>query len=134
MWECQVCHRKFKHTNQEHSCLVVPMEHHFSERPLALETTVRRILNQVELFGNVKVSSVKNAILIASASTFLALKVKKDRVEVEFLLKEAKEGFPVYKVVKISKNRVVHFVAVGSPEEVDESLMGLFREAYEIAK
>ncbi|MBE0648189.1 MAG: hypothetical protein IH596_10425 [Bacteroidales bacterium] len=92
------------------------------------------ILENVKSFSDVQVSSVKNAILVSSVSTFLALKVKKDRVEIEFVLTEVREGFPVNKVVRVSKNRVAHFVAVGSPEEVDDHLLGLITQAYQVVR
>lgn len=134
MWFCPVCNRKFKNTNQEHSCLLRPLEEHFSGKPEELEHIIRTILQHVNTFGYIQISSLKHAILIASQTTFLALKVKKDRVEIEFVLGEVREGFPVYKVVRVSKNRVAHFVAVGSLEEVDDYLLGLIREAYELVK
>ncbi|MFC2101677.1 DUF5655 domain-containing protein [Bacteroidota bacterium] len=108
------------------------LESHFSGRPEVLKNIVDKIITHAESFGEVHISSVKNAVLISSVSTFLALKVKKDRVEIEFVLSETREGFPVYKVVRVSKNRVAHFVAVGSLEEVDDYLLGLIRKAYQV--
>lgn len=134
MWSCPKCQRKFKHKNQDHSCQVRPLREHFSGKPEALEHVVRLILREVQSFGEVRISSVKHAILVAAESTFLAIKVKKDRVEIEFLLPEEHAGFPVYKTLRVSKNRVAHFVAVGSMDELDRHLMGLIREAYEMVK
>jgi len=132
MWECTTCHRSFKNKNQYHSCMVKPIEEHFRGKQPELEKIVLKILDEVQSFGEVQVSSVKNAILVAVESTFLALKVKKDRVDIEFVLNEVKDEFPMYKVVRVSKNRVAHFVTVGNIEEVDDQLLGLIRESYEL--
>lgn len=134
MWVCPACARHFKHQNQSHSCLVVPIEKHLKGKPETIKQLVHQILLMVEGFGDVQVSSVKHAILVSSTSTFMALKVKKDRVEVEFVLKDPRDGFPVYKVVRVSKHRVAHFVAVGSLEEVDQPLLDLIRKAYEVGR
>ncbi len=130
MWTCQTCHRSFKNKNQDHSCRVIPLREHFRGKPVELEKIVMKILEEVQSFGEVQVSSVKSAILVAVESTFLALKVKKDRVDIEFVLDEELDGFPVYKVFRVSKNRMAHFVTVGNIEEVDDHLLGLIRQAY----
>jgi len=69
-WECPNCHRQFKNRNQDHSCMVQPLEAHFLGKPEVLEEIVHKILEEFQAFGEVRVASVKNAILVADESTF----------------------------------------------------------------
>ena len=42
------------------------------------------------------------------------------------------DEFPVYRIVPISKNRLVHCVMLDNPDQVDEKLVGLLKESYEL--
>ncbi|MBN1198339.1 MAG: hypothetical protein JXA23_03230 [Bacteroidales bacterium] len=130
MWECPECHRNFRSPNQSHSCKLYPLESHFLNRNAVLEIITRTILEHIEHWKGIRVTSVKNALLVAAASTFLAIKVKSDRVDLELLLREEHDGFPVYKTVRVSKNRVAHFIALDRTNDLDETLFGLISQAY----
>jgi hypothetical protein len=85
----------------------------------------------VTAFGKVNISSVKNAIIVSSTSTFLAVKPKRDHADIEFLLDHEVNEFPVLKTFRVSRSRVAHFTRIGDPGDVDEQLMGWLKEAYE---
>lgn len=83
-------------------------------------------------FENVKINSVKNAILFSAKSHFLAVKPKKKILDIEFVLDEPVEGFPVHKTVQASKYKWAHFVRLESAEEVDDQLKNWIERAYNI--
>jgi len=91
--------------------------------------TFEKIKNEVLLFEDVRLNSVKNAILFRVKSTFLAIKPKKDFLDIEFVLDEKIDEFPIYKTVQASKFKWAHFIRIESPEEVDEQLILWFRQA-----
>jgi hypothetical protein len=91
-----------------------------------------KIKNEVILFENVQINVVKNAILFRSKSTFLAIKPKKKFLDIEFVLDEKVEGFPIHKTVQASKFKWAHFIQLESPEEIDEQLLCWLRKAYDI--
>jgi hypothetical protein len=131
-WSCPVCQRPFKHKNQIHSCVRVEVEEHLAGKSPRVEAIVQALLARVKEFGNVRVNSVKNCILLKSASTFLALKPKKEWVDIEFLLDQEIDEFPVHKTVRASKNQVAHFARLEHPKEINQQLMRWLRRSFEV--
>ena len=102
--------------------MVLGPDHHFADKPAKIKEIFDRVVAIVESNGQVQTSFVKNAIIISAKSSFLALKPKKASLQLEFLVKEEIDEFPIYKIVRVSKNKVAHFVRIGEPEEVDNVL------------
>jgi hypothetical protein len=131
-WICPVCGRSFRNTHQSHSCATVPIEKHFLNRPPELKLICERILDQVRAIGTVQVNVMNGAILVAGQTTFLALKVKKDHVELEILSDREITEFPIYKTFRVSRSRVALFVKVQQRSEIDAQLMSWISEAMRI--
>jgi len=124
--------RSFKMTNQSHSCLVRDASHHFSNKKPEIKEIFDAITSIIDVLGPVQTSYVENAILIAATSTFLAVKPKKNRVDIEFLLDHEVTDFPVHKTVRASKNKIAHFVRFENAEEVDHVIANWLTEAYQL--
>ncbi len=133
MWNCPNCGRSFRNTNQDHSCMVTDLESHFVNKQQNVIDAFAVIKSEVMKLDGVKINSVKNAILFQAKSNFLAVKPKKTHLDIEFLLPEKTEEFPVYKVAQATKTKFAHFVRLESPEEVDEQLIQWLRKAYKIS-
>jgi hypothetical protein len=129
-WICPTCSRSFKIRNQPHSCLVRDVHHHFGNKIPEIKAIFDRITAVLDPLGPVHISYVENAILIAASSTFLAIKPKKDHVAIEFLLDHEVTEFPIYKTVRVSKNKVAHFIKLDSTEDIDKPVTGWLTEAY----
>lgn len=131
-WICPQCKRSFKRQNQPHSCVITAVETHFENRPAALWTTYQALINEIQTFGPVSVSSVKHAIVLKHIASFAAIKVKKDHLLIEFQLAEKINEFPVYKTVDVSAHRFAHFVKIQSTSEIDSQLINWLKAAYDI--
>ena len=131
-WICSKCDRSFKIPNQSHSCEVTSLDYHFSGKGPVILSIYEKIIRVVEACGPVNVSFVKNAIIIASKSTFLAIKPKKCYVDIEFLLNEEILDFPIHKTFRVSRNKVAHFIKIETPEEIDSSMISWLQRAYRI--
>jgi hypothetical protein len=94
--------------------------------------TFEKIKNEVMKLEGVRMISVKNAILFQAKSNFLAVKPKKAILDIEFVLDEPIEVFPIHKTVQTSKTKWAHFVRLESPEEMDEQLLSWLLQAYKI--
>ncbi len=129
-WICPKCNRTFRSKNQDHSCLVLGPDHHFSDKPEKVKKIFDLILSVINEHGKVQTSFVKHAIIISAKSSFLAFKPKKQYMEVEIVLNEEWNGFPVYKIVRASRNKFAHFVKIEEPEEVDQTLKKLVITAW----
>jgi hypothetical protein len=128
-WICPKCNRTFSSRNKDHSCLSLGPDHHFAGKPEKIKEIFDLILSITE-FGDVQTSFVKHAIIISAKSSFLALKQKKQYIEVEIVLNEEFSGFPVYKIVRASKYKYAHFVKIEDPKEVDENFKNLLIQAW----
>lgn len=134
MWTCPVCNRSFRNKNQDHSCEKSdPARHFLNKDPVVIEL-FEKLLGEVTQFGDVKLNSVKNALLFTRSTNFLALKPKKKWMDIEFVLDHEVDEFPVHKTVKTSKNKWAHFVRLGSVDEIDETLVSWLRRAHEVSK
>lgn len=133
MWICPSCGRIFRNTNQDHSCMITDLESHFVNKQQQVIDTFVKIKNEVLKLEGVRINSVKNAILFQAKSNFLALKPKKTHLDIEFVLDEKVDEFPIYKTFQATKSKCAHFVRLESPEEVDEQLILWLRKAYKIS-
>lgn len=133
MWNCPNCGRSFRNTNQDHSCLITDLESYFVNKQQNVIDTFEKIKNEVMQLEGVQINSVKNAILFQAKSNFLAVKPKKAHLDIEFVLDEKVDEFPIYKTFQATKSKCAHFVRLESPEEVDEQLIQWFRIAYKIS-
>ena len=131
-WICPVCFRNFKHKNQEHSCLKKIPEDHFTDKTALVKQLYDNLVIQLSVFGKFNINAVQNAIIFSSKSTFLAVKPKKNWLDLEFLLSEEIDEFPVHKVVKISKNRYAHFVRLSRTDEIDGQLLSWLENSFKL--
>lgn len=133
MWTCPDCGRTFKNTHQDHSCEVTPLEAHFVNKQQNVIDSFHTLKTFVMTFEGVSISSVKNAVLFTATTHFLAAKPKKRWLDIEFVLNEALEGFPIHKTVQASKNKWAHFVRLERVEDIDEELKEWLRRAWEVS-
>ena len=134
MWTCPKCNRQFKNTNQDHSCMVIDLKSHFVGKQQNVIDTYKMLQDEVTKFEGIRINPVKNAILFTAKSHFLAIKPKKAWLDIEFVLDEKIEVFPIHKTVQASKIKWAHFIRLELPEEVDEQLLLWIGKAYEVCK
>ena len=131
-WTCPVCNKEFRNKNQEHSCARVPVDDHFRNKPVEIRMIYDRLMQEVLRFGDISVNPVKTSIQVKAGATFLSIRPKRDRVEIEFQLGREITKLPVTKLVNISKNRVLHFAVIESFEQVNQELTQWLKESYEL--
>ena len=131
-WTCPTCKKEFKTANQAHSCARVPIDDHFKNKPGGIRMIYDRIMQEVMQFGDISVNPVKTSIQIKAGATFLSIRPKRDRVEIEFQLGREISTFPITRSFRISKNRVLHSAVIESFEQVNQELVEWLRESYEL--
>jgi hypothetical protein len=105
---------------------------HLENKSPEVRETVEKILAELHDVGDVTIESVKTVIQVKAGATFLSMKPKKDHVEIEFQLGREIREFPVYRSLRVSRNRVVHLAVIEDPADVDSTLVGWLRESYEL--
>jgi len=129
-WTCPDCGKSFRNKNQWHSCYTLNLEDHIRNKPEKIQKVVYRLIEVLNSFGTIELNPVKSVIQVRAGATFLSIKPKKEYVELEFQLGRAIETFPVHRSVRISGNRVLHFLYVQSKQDINKQLTGWLKEAY----
>jgi len=108
------------------------VDDHVENKPDFVKTILQKLTSVVTKFGDVVVDPVKTAINFKTGATFLSAKVKKDCLQLEFQLTREVDEYPIYRSVRVSKARVLHFAVLEDPRDLDGALSGRLREAYEL--
>ncbi len=114
--------------------MVTSIESHFLGKAAGVMNTFEKLSQEVSAFGPVTVNSVKHAILFTRGSHFLAVKPRKNWLDIEFVLSRPEEGFPIHKTVQAGKSKWAHFMRLQAVEEVDGQVVEWLREAYGISE
>jgi len=131
MWTCPKCGRTFKRKDQQHTCTLISKDNLFVNRPPRLKELYERIVKHIGKFGDYREETVNpNVIFFKTKSTFLAIKVKKDHLEIEFFLDHLENVPPVSKYLQTSKHRVAHVVPIDSEEEINEQMIEWMKTSY----
>ena len=130
VWICNKCGREFRNKNQWHSCYTVGIEDHLAKRPDEIREIFHALLDRCAEFGEIEVIPVKSSIQFRSGAVFLSLKIKKDKVELEFQLPEEWNDPRILKSVKVSGKRVFYAAVIKEISDVDEVLLGRIKESY----
>ena len=129
-WSCPRCGRSFHRKDQPHSCELRDIESHFTGKSDHLRPLYELLVGRIRDFGPVKISPVKNAIIISAKTTFLAIKPRRGHLELEFLLDHPVEDFPITQSVRASMNRYAHFIKVDRREDINDQLMDWLLQSY----
>jgi Domain of unknown function (DUF5655) len=133
MWTCPNCGRSFKNANQNHTCRLISKDDLFKKRPVQLRSLYKKIFEIVRQFGDFREETVPpDVIFFKTRSTFLAVKVKKDHLDIEFFLDHIEDAPPVSKYLQTSKNRVAHIVPIDSGKDINRQLIAWMKHSYEL--
>jgi hypothetical protein len=129
-WLCPTCHRPFKHKNQAHSCVTLDASVHLDDKSPNVRKIYDKLWSEVRKFGDLNVSVTKSSIMFVSKSTFVAVKPKRNWLDVEFLLDKEVNKFPIHKTFRANKSRVAHFVRLESAKDVSAKLIRWLKASY----
>lgn len=133
MWECPVCNRFFRTKNQSHTCDLVNLGNHFrGDMDGSMKQLFDYLCDRISVLGEFRFEPVKSSILIKKKATFLSIKVKPNHLEILFFLDYRHDVFPIVSTTQISRNKIIHLVAIDSREEFDNifSVLSLSHDIY----
>jgi hypothetical protein len=131
-WMCPKCHRRFKNPNQAHSCVRENPGDQFLKSEPHVKAIYNKLLREIRKFGPVNISPVRIGIMLKNESTFVAIKARKQFLDIEFLLPVELNEFPIHKTFRVSKQRVAHFIRLESPDEITKQILGWLKESYRL--
>lgn len=132
-WTCPNCNRKFHTERKYHSCDVISLEDHLQKVSPAIRELTEDILTFVRKWKGTQVNPLKSTILVTAGTNFLSLKPRKNSIDIEFILEEEVNEFPVYKIISYGKIKRVHFVKIDSQEDFNSQLKRWIQAAYQIS-
>lgn len=116
-----------------HTCKLVNQEKFFIGRPAHFYKMYQAIQSIVGQWGEYREEAVEpDVIFFKSKSTFLALKIKKRWIDVEFFLDHLEDVPPVKKFLQTSKYRFAHLVSIDEPEDIDQQLKDWLYASYKL--
>ena len=133
MWTSPKCKRTFKRRDQNHTCILISKESLFAKRSPELKRRYGQIVKIVKSFGEYREETVlADVIFFKTKSTFMAVKVKKEHLDVEFFLDHLENVPPVSKYLQTSKHRIAHVVPVDRPADINRQLSNWMKESYQL--
>lgn len=129
LWKCPRCGRQFERQGQTHSCSRFPLQKHFEGKEkgkILYDKLLREIKRST---GPFKVDSVKCCIHLVDRSTFVAVKILRQKIRVDFTLPYKVSSSRLFASVKVSAHRYLYYTAISEPAEINAELIGWIGEA-----
>ncbi len=129
-WTCPQCGRMFKRMGQSHSCKTFPLEQHFigKEKFRKLFDKLGKAITT--RIGPFKIDSIECCIHLVHKSTFVAVKVMKNNLRIDFSLDYKPSNPRIGKTVKMSENRYLHYVDITMEDDINTDLLQWLKDAY----
>ena len=131
-WTCPDCGKKFKNTNQAHSCDTFPPSYLLDKASENIQELFNALLDKVRGFGPFDCYSNKTEISFRTDAVFMAVRLQKEKLQIIFYLDHMDCDPPIIKNFDVSKQRVLHQVEISSPEEIDGRLLFLLTQSYDL--
>lgn len=129
LWTCPKCGRQFIRHGQTHSCNRFPLAQHFEGKPsgkLLYEKFKRAVKEQI---GSFKIESLECCIHFVSTFTFVAVKIFKDKIRVDFSLSRKIKNRRISHSFQMSANRYLYVIDILDEKDIDEELIEWIKKA-----
>jgi hypothetical protein len=134
LWTCPKCGRQFERKGQTHSCKLFPLEEHFKGKDHS-KTLYEKFRNSVKKrLGDFKIESLECCIHFVGTFTFVAVKILKEKIVVDFSLDHRLEKERAKKNIQMSAHRYLYNIEIRDENDIDDELMEWVEEAYSIMK
>lgn len=132
-WTCPECGRLFERARQSHECAPgLTIEEYFSTGPAHERPVFDAIMRALAPVGPIHADVVSVGIFLKNPRKFAELRPMQRWVAVSFALERRATHRTITRKVVEYGNRYWHVANVAGPEDVDDALVGLLEEAYEL--
>jgi hypothetical protein len=132
LWKCPKCGHRFVTKNLWHSCVRVPLSAHFVGRPRERRKTFDRWLAAARACGKVTAYAQKSRITIMARVRFAGAVVHDSYVDAGLWMRGKVEHPRLRRTEDFGRLGQVHHFRLEKPEDVDDALEALMREAYRV--
>jgi hypothetical protein len=128
-WRCPECGKTFAQRGQSHSCTVVPLGHHFENRPQA-RTLFDALRAAVEKAGGpFRLSIARTRIGFIDRMTFAAVMPRKQYLRMHFVLRRQLRSPRFVRVDHVAPYWV-HVLEIHAESDIDAELCRWLGESY----
>jgi hypothetical protein len=106
--------------------------YHTKKMNKKVQIVFEALLSHLKNFETIDIIFLKTCVQINTNSTFLSITTKQDRLELEFQLDREDDFFPISLCKRVSKNRILHRVAIGELSEFDHQIKIWIKDAYNL--
>jgi hypothetical protein len=132
LWTCPQCQRKFAKANQWHSCGRFTVGQYFNGKPRGIVALFDRLVELARACGPVIVAPTKSMILFKARTSFVEVKAKKDRLEVQVVFQKRVANPRFTRVTVPWPGCIVHSFHVDKIGQLDDEVAGWLKEAYDM--
>ncbi len=129
-WACPQCGRQFVSPNKWHSCGRYKIDDHFAGKDPIVREIFDHLLETLQQFGPVTAYAVKTRIVFQAETQFAAAMTRKRWLD-GYLWLRRRAAHPAIQRIEMHVFRDYgHIFRLTKPEDLDEALIALLREAY----
>jgi hypothetical protein len=133
-WRCPECARGFARKSQIHSCKTVSLESHLAGSSPEVTSIYMALERVIREFGPFTAIPTQTQINLLARTTFAGVTVRKQWLNLGFLLTR-EVGHPrITRVERISPRSYLHTVRLRLVKNVDPQLRDWLREAYAVGQ
>jgi hypothetical protein len=132
LWTCPKCGRRFERKGQMHSCKLFPLDDHFKGKDRSKTLYEKFRFSVKNRLGDFKIESLECCIHFVGIFTFVAVKIFKDKIVIDFSLDRSLEKERANKNIQMSAHRYLYNIEIRDENDIDDELMEWIEEAYSI--
>jgi hypothetical protein len=130
-WKCPECRRQFGRKNQSHECTPSgTIADFFAARPPEQRKIYDAIVKHLKTVGPILIDPVKVCIMFKRTRSFAEVRSKKHSLVLAMLLSRRATHPKLGRTLKLSANRVAHFIELTRPDDFDDAARELLTESF----
>jgi hypothetical protein len=134
LWRCPKCGKYYVTRNILHACARHTVAGHFEGKNPAVRFLFDGLLGILKRCGPVRVVPGKTSIVFQVRMRFAGATVRRNSLEVTFVLPRRLDHPRVKKCLVYSRRSYYHYIDISTPADLDEELMQWLREAYRVGQ
>jgi Domain of unknown function (DUF5655) len=134
LWTCPKCGNTFVSRNIYHACGQYHLADHFDGKPPIVRRTFDAWLEAARACGLVRVTTQKTRIVFQVRVRFAGAIIRSRTVDAHIWLTQKASHPALLRIETLTPNAHIHRFRLARPEDIDDALRALVREAYSVGK
>lgn len=133
VWTCPDCGRSFGRSGQSHLCVpATTVDEWFADEPAAHRAIHDRIVEHLELLGDVRVEAVAVGIFYKRRRNLAELRPRADHLGLAMVLPAGRDHARFSRRTRMDGDRTSYSVPLRAPDDVDDEVRDWLTEAWDL--